>query len=175
MPYEDSYKEWLEKMLIEMSPDWLCDGMHDNEFTYDWCEKYCGKEDLYITPKCLHIYYHHIARAEQTENCSEKPNNCETCRNWDTVNGHCYFIQECRYEPKTEPQIFTWGKEVHEYCKRNCDESKARMRDGDRFIVCGQANDEICISLGKCPLGKWVTGEGFHILPMDEPQTERSE
>ena len=37
-------------------------------------------------------------------NCSEIPNNCEACKNWDTVNDHCYFIQECRYEPKTEPQ-----------------------------------------------------------------------
>lgn len=77
-------------------------------------------------------------------------------------------IEQCHYEP----QIFTWGKEVHEYCKRNCGESKVRTRDGDRFIVCGQANDEICISLRKCPLDKWVAGEGFHILPMDEPQGE---
>ena len=35
-------------------------------------------------------------------NCSEKPNNCDTCRNWDTANDHCYFIQECHYEPHTE-------------------------------------------------------------------------
>ena len=92
MPYEDSYKEWLEKMLIEMSPDWLCDGMHDNEFTFDWCEKYCGKEDLYITPKCLHIYYHHIARAEQTEpNSSEKPNNST-----------CSKMEQIETEPQTE-------------------------------------------------------------------------
>lgn len=76
------------------------------------------------------------------------------------------------FEVEDEPQIFTWGKEVHEYCKRNCSESKARTYDGDRFIVCGQANDEICISLGKCPLGKWIAGEDFHIFPMDEPQTE---
>lgn len=34
-----------------------------------------------------------------------KPNNCETCKNWDIVNDHCYFIQECHYEPKTEPQM----------------------------------------------------------------------
>lgn len=81
-------------------------------------------------------------------------------------------IQNLKDIPSAEPQIFTWGKEVHEYCKRNCGESKARMRDGDRFIVCGQANDEVCISLRKCPLDKWIAGEGFHIFPMDEPQTD---
>lgn len=65
MPYEDDYKMWLEKMLIKMNPDWICDGMHDTEFTHDWCYKYCGKDDLYITPKCLHMFYHHIARADR--------------------------------------------------------------------------------------------------------------
>lgn len=71
MPYEDDYKMWLEKMLIEMNPDWVCDGMADKEFTHDWCKEYCGKDNAYITPKCLHMYYHHITRAdrktEQTE------------------------------------------------------------------------------------------------------------
>ena len=76
MPYEDDYKTWLEDMFIKMNPDWICDGMTDKEFTHDWCEKYCGKDSDYITPKCLHMYYHHIARADRkTENCSEKPNN----------------------------------------------------------------------------------------------------
>lgn len=65
MPYEDDYKMWLEKMLIEMNPDWVCDGMADKEFTHDWCEEYCGKDNAYITPKCLHMYYHHIARTDR--------------------------------------------------------------------------------------------------------------
>ena len=78
MPYEDDYKMWLEKMLIEMNSDWVCDEMADKELTHDWCEKYCGKDNAYITPKCLHMYYHHIVRADRkTENSSEKPNNCE--------------------------------------------------------------------------------------------------
>lgn len=67
MPYEDDYKAWLEKSLIEMNPDWICDGMADKEFTHDWCGKYCGTDSDYMTPKCLHLYYHHIVRAEQTE------------------------------------------------------------------------------------------------------------
>ena len=78
MPYEDDYKMWLEKMLIEMNSDWVCDEMADKEFTHDWCEKYCGKDNAYITPKCLHMFYHHIARADRkTENSSEKPNESE--------------------------------------------------------------------------------------------------
>ena len=80
MPYEDDYKMWLEDMFIKMNPDWLCDGMADKEFTHDWCEKYCGKDSDYITSKCLHIYYHHIARADR--NSSENPNNCEDLQDW---------------------------------------------------------------------------------------------
>ena len=78
MPYEDDYKMWLEKMLIESNPDWVCDGMCDVELTHEWCGKHCGEGSDYVTPKCLHMFYHHIARADRkTENSSEKPNNCE--------------------------------------------------------------------------------------------------
>ena len=28
---------------------------------------------------------------------------CEDCKNYDDVNGHCFFIGRCTYEPK-EPQ-----------------------------------------------------------------------
>ena len=83
MPYEEDYKMWLEEALISMNPDWICDGMYDTEFTHDWCSKYCGEDDAYITPKCLHMYYHHIKRADRkTENSSEKPNNCEDWQDW---------------------------------------------------------------------------------------------
>ena len=76
MPYEDDYKMWLEKALIRTNPDWVCDEMSYNEFTHNWCHQYCGEDNAYITPKCLHMYYHHIARADRkTENSSEKPNN----------------------------------------------------------------------------------------------------
>ena len=102
MPYEDDYKMWLEDMFIKMNPDWLCDGMADKEFTHDWCEKYCGKDSDYITPKCLHIYYHHIARADR--NSSEKPNNCED----DDIFEYCprcgMRMLSKWYEPKDEPQ-----------------------------------------------------------------------
>ena len=81
MPYEDDYKMWLEDMFIKMNPDWLCDGMADKEFTHDWCEKYCGKDSDYITPKCLHIYYHHIARADR----KTEPQTCDDCV-WNVCN-----------------------------------------------------------------------------------------
>ena len=78
MPYEDDYKMWLEKMLIESNPDWVCDGMCDVEFTHEWCDKHCGEDSDYVKPKCLHMYYHHIVRTDRkTESNSEKPNNYE--------------------------------------------------------------------------------------------------
>ena len=105
MPYEDDYKTWLEDMFIKMNPDWICDGMTDKEFTHDWCEKYCGKDSDYITPKCLHMYYHHIARADRkTENCSEKPNNCED----EDIFEYCprcgmrILVSKPKDEPQTE-------------------------------------------------------------------------
>ena len=100
MPYEDDYKMWLEEALISMNPDWVCDGMYDTEFTHDWCSKYCGKDDSYITPKCLHMYYHHIARADRkTENGSEKPNNCE-------VKNYC---DDCLYTDTCDSKEFFYA------------------------------------------------------------------
>lgn len=98
MPYEDDYKMWLEKMLIKMNPDWICEGMHDTEFTHDWCYKYCGKDDLYITPKCLHMFYHHIARADRkTEPIIEVYNG-----NADKENWQCITIKPIEDEPQTQ-------------------------------------------------------------------------
>ena len=102
MPYEDDYKMWLEKMLIEMNPDWVCDGMADKEFTHDWCEEYCGKDNAYITPKCLHMFYHHIVRADRkTEpSDSEKPNDCDYAVNpsGDVWECSCYQTTLCEHQ-----------------------------------------------------------------------------
>lgn len=104
MPYEDDYKAWLEDMFIKMNPDWVCDGMADKEFTHDWCEKYCGKDSDYITPKCLHMYYHHIVRAEQTE----PQTDCLTCRynsdEWDSPKCDGCSKAHSNYEPQTDCQ-----------------------------------------------------------------------
>ena len=127
MPYEDDYKMWLEKMLIESNPDWVCDGMYDMGFTHEWCEKYCGEDSEYVTPKCLHMYYHHIVKAERkTESNSEKPNNCDepqyemgmgtlkcdNCSEYGSFkctkcDGEMYFT---RLEPKDEPKPCEWCK-----------------------------------------------------------------
>ena len=116
MPYEEDYKMWLEKALIRMNPDWVCDEMSNNEFTHNWCHQYCGEEDAYITPKCLHMYYHHIVRADRkTENNSEKPNNCEKdcflCKWLGDVDvcGRCrnrnlFTEADTEPKPKDEPQ-----------------------------------------------------------------------
>ena len=100
MPYEDDYKMWLEKMLIESNPDWVCDGMCDVELTHEWCGKHCGEGSDYVTPKCLHMFYHHIARADRkTEptiskmeqvdkdinvRSKDKPQICDTCRYYNS-------------------------------------------------------------------------------------------
>ena len=107
MPYEDDYKAWLENMLINMNPDWVCDGMTDKEFTHDWCEKYCGKDSDYITPKCLHMYYHHITRAEQTE----PQTDCSGCRHYtdgmvsETICNDCKRSYTDNYEPQFADDI----------------------------------------------------------------------
>ena len=59
---------------------------------------------------------------------SEKPNNCETCKNWDIVNDHCYFIQECRYEPQTEPQNECADCECTDDCTE-CKEAEHGCKD----------------------------------------------
>ena len=50
-----------------------------------------------------------IEALEQTENNSEKPNNCETCANGESDIEACGY---CRhgdlYEPKGEPQTDFW-------------------------------------------------------------------
>ena len=108
MTYEEDYKMWLEEALISMNPDWICDGMCDTEFTHDWCHQYCGEDSAYITPKCLHMYYHHIARADRkTENSSEKPNNFDkdiNVRSKDEPKLSEIPTSKCHYEPKDEPQ-----------------------------------------------------------------------
>jgi len=55
----------------------------------------------------------------QTKEC------CDTCRNWDIVNDHCYFIQECHYQPKDEPQTCSFS---------DCDNFK--NPDYERCIEC---------------------------------------
>lgn len=123
MPYEDDYKMWLEKMLIESNPDWVCDGMYDMGFTHEWCEKYCGEDSEYVTPKCLHMYYHHIVKAgrkteptiSKMEQVEDEPqtdeeyiNNlpwtekdCKACE-LDGKADVCKICRVSNYEPQTD-------------------------------------------------------------------------
>lgn len=111
MPYEDDYKMWLEKMLIESNPDWVCDGMHDVEFTHEWCGEHCGEDSDYVTPKCLHMYYHHIAKADRkTEptgyNLSpvedEPQTDCTTCEHYATEDCENGCVGYEKAVPQTE-------------------------------------------------------------------------
>ena len=114
MPYEEDYKMWLEKALIGMNPDWVCDEMSDNEFTHNWCCQYCGEDDAYITPKCLHMYYHHIERADhKTESSSEKPNNSiiSKMEQVDELTG--YNLSPVEDESQTA-DVCTWDGKVGE-------------------------------------------------------------
>ena len=200
--------------------------MSDVVMTYeDWlrgCVHHDGRHG-YVTLPCDEVLkiadFIERLRADRKDESSDygKPNNCETCKNWDVVNDHWYFVQGCHYEPrtmyypqvdgitpsviepqkcylrkscdhygdkqvcgrcrhynlyshtKTEPLTLKGGEDVHEFCKK-CDESKARLMDGERYIVCGKVSDLVCVSMKECPLGKWVCEDTYIIVP----QMERS-
>jgi hypothetical protein len=156
MPYEDDYKMWLEKMLIEMNPDWVCDGMADKEFTHDWCEKYCGKDNAYITPKCLHMYYHHIARADR----KTEP----TGYNLLPVD------KDINVRSKDEPQ---WDVDKGTTRCDNCSENgsyKCTKCDGEMYFKRLEVEDE--------PQNGYQTFNGTSVYVSrleDEPQTEETE
>ena len=112
MPYEDDYKMWLEKMLIESNPDWVCDGMCDVELTHEWCGKHCGEGSDYVTPKCLHMFYHHIARADRKT--EPQTIRCPKCGRTDYIRDmekdmgikgsyYKYKCINCNFYIKTEP------------------------------------------------------------------------
>lgn len=51
----------------------------------------------------------------KTENNSEKPNNCDTCKYGEDKHRYAYICNECgvginNYEPKTEPQTERNGR-----------------------------------------------------------------
>ena len=127
MPYEDDYKMWLEKMLIEMNPDWVCDGMGDVELTHEWCHKHCGEGSDYVTPKCLHMFYHHIARSDhKDEPQTERISPCPMCgcipsirfeigRGWEVL---CKGHNETSLCPTRDWAIQSWNELVEEQTER---------------------------------------------------------
>jgi hypothetical protein len=183
MPYEEDYKMWLEEALIGMNPDWICDEMSDNEFTGNWCHQYCGEDSAYITPMCLHMYYHHIEKVDRkTENSSEIPNNCKYAENpsgdvWecgcflDTYCEHQIYdrnpdgtinIVKCGYEPKTEPTISKMEQVEDE-----------PMKTTDYCDICKRDMCEYCIADATNP---YCVPSHYEINyePKDEPTTEDS-
>ena len=71
-----------------------------------------------LADRCLEVI-----SDRKTKNCSEKPNNCETCRHYKLA---CELFSEiCKYEPKDEPLTCSFS---------DCDNFK--NPDYERCIEC---------------------------------------
>ena len=56
-----NYVEWLEKSILVMQPDWICDELGGSE----WCNENCEKNnDGYLCKECLEHYYEMKGRTE---------------------------------------------------------------------------------------------------------------
>ena len=66
-----------------------------------------------------------LDRKTESQTCENRE-----CKNYDTINDHCRFIEQCYYEPKTEPQMeeSQVTKQCHKpsslYYRCYCNESK---------------------------------------------------
>lgn len=133
----------------------------------DVLEVYADLYDIFDDNKAiqeeLHKVFDKINDIPTVEpNCSENPNNCETCKNWDIANDHCYFIQECHYEPKTEPHH---NGEVTEMVEPQTDIEIARA-------IVHKAIDDTPIAEDAYPDLRQKMHDAVDAY---EPQTERSE
>lgn len=95
-------------------------------------------------------------------NCSEKPNNCETCRHYTLA---CDLFSEiCRYEPKTEPQTEI-RKDVPVICAE-CDHVSIHQK----YLFCELSHRTVYNAKPEwCPLPKLFIADDE---PKDEPQTD---
>lgn len=52
------------------------------------------------------MYWKKNTTFDTTADRKTEPQTCENreCKNYDTINNHCMFIEQCHYEPKDEPQ-----------------------------------------------------------------------
>ena len=89
--------------------------------------------------------------AEQTENNSEKPNNCETCEHYKLI---CDLFSEiCKYEPKNNSTISKMEQVDELQTKDYCD-------------ICNHKGCKYCISDSRNP----------YCVPSNyEPRMERNE
>ncbi len=126
------------------------------------CKDYCKYPDIEsgnrladICDKCPMNKCEELRWADRkTENSSEKPNNCDTCRYGKDKHRYAHICNECgvginNYTPQTETQAETQNS--------NLTFEKRTMRD--------------------CYNCKFYETEGecieCHFEPTDEPQTER--
>ena len=94
--------------------------------------KYASDKE-WINDKVAWALYHTWKEADRkTENCSEKPNNCDTCRNkgFEGCEQPCLGCGRCDlYEPKDEPQTYVINPQ-----EPTNDE---KCFECDDFFICG--------------------------------------
>jgi len=98
-------KEWTQSNEV-LEVDMSADGYY--VWLNDWYE---GQEDVEILG-CIPVSDINVPIFDhKTENCSEKPNNCETCGTPKHLCQYC-IAEDRMWTPKTEPQTdCAWGKE----------------------------------------------------------------
>lgn len=91
VPNEDDYGYNCDPRAEQTEPsdDWICTTCkHHKDSTEERaveCRE-CGDGG-------------HYERKEQTENCSEFPNNCEDCKHWNDSEDGCANRHGCKTEP----------------------------------------------------------------------------
>ena len=67
--------------------------------------------DTKVLTKAVRLILEELTAGRKTENSSEKPNNCETCKYGEDKHRYAHICNERgvginNYEPKTEPQTY---------------------------------------------------------------------
>ena len=128
-------------------------------------------------------------KAEQTENSSEFPNNCDTCKYGEDKHRYAHICNECgvginNYEPKDEPTSSKMEQvdepqtelvRVKYHCI-NCAENgsyKCNKCDGEMYYKYDMDEPQKCSVNGR-PYSECFSCEYFRCTA-DELQTQRSE
>ena len=119
----------------------------------------------------------------KTENCSEKPNNCEECEHWNDTEDGCADRHGCKTEPQTyviNPQEPTNDEKCFEcddffICGGQCNKIKDEPQTNKDFKVTYTCSFTECDNFKnfgfgeKCIECKRKQSEAKH---KDEPQTD---
>lgn len=119
----------------------------------DVLETYADLYDIFDDNKTiqeeLHKVFDKINNIPSVEsNCSEKPNNCETCKHYKLT---CDLFSEiCKYEPKIEPttEDCDYCKMTHKYWYEHCDTCEHKPKDEPQIY--GNEHNCIMTLFGDC-------------------------